>query len=263
MIRLLPVGRKVLLAGVAFGLALFALEGREVKAGPLTLIVTEAGGGGAIPIDDNGGLDNDPTVGVINVNTSLLNLSLVNFTFTDLEANSNSPGTSAVSALSQTGTVQLLAGAGSGSISVVATDNDYGTPSGTGALHSSASNTYTHADNGNSTAFTSWFNPSNALGAMDIASPTVTLIALAPPDPNSHSGDAAATAITAIPLYGLTNSMEISLSGGAVGAQSQDQFTGSTTLTASAVPEPASAVLMLTAMPVAVLGLMRSRRARA
>jgi len=254
MSRRLAIGRKGFLIGIVFGLGLLAFEGREAQAGPLTLIVTETGGGGPIPIVDNGVFDTNLTVGIITTDTSSVNLLLVGFTFSDLGATSNSPGTAASAALSQTGTVS-----GSGSLSIVATDNDYALPAGVGALHSSASNTYTNADNGNSTAFTSWQNPSNILGATEIASPTVTLIALSPPDPNSHSDDAAATPVAPAPLYGLTNEMDIVLSG----AAAQNQFTGSTTVTASAVPEPASAVLMLTALPLTVLGLMRRRNSRA
>jgi len=262
MSSLRAIARMGLLVGVVCGLALLAFPGREAQAGPLTVTVTESGGP-AIPIVDNGALDTDPTVGVINVNTTLLNLSLVNYQFTDLGATSNSPGSAAVAALSQTGTAQLLLG-GIGSVSVVATDNDYALPSGVGALHSSASNTYTHENNGNSTAFTSWFNPSNALGAMDVASPTVLLIAARPPDPNSHSGDAADTPILAVPPYGLTDQMDISLTGGSAGALAQDQFTGSTTVTASgSVPEPASLVLMLWAAPLTIFGLRRRRTRRA
>jgi hypothetical protein len=42
----------------------------------------------------------------------------------------------------------------------------------------------------------------------------------------------------------------------------KDQFTGSTTLTASAIPEPASMTLMAIGLPLTVLGVnyRRSRR---
>ena len=74
--------------------------------GSLELIIAESAGP-TIPITDNGALDTDPTVGVINVNTTLLNLSLVNYQFTALGSNSNSPGTAAIGFLSQNGTAQL------------------------------------------------------------------------------------------------------------------------------------------------------------
>jgi hypothetical protein len=166
-------------------------------------------------------------------------LGLVRIQFTDQTANSNSPGTpnpGGVASLSQTGTVQLLNTAGSDSVTIQATDNDYQNPTGIGTLSSSASNTYTHATNGDSQSFQSWFNQSNALGATDTPSPSVTLTAMSPPDPNSHAGDSAPTPAPVLAPFGLTNSMIIALSRGAAGALAQEQFTGSTTITATSVP---------------------------
>jgi hypothetical protein len=263
MNSVLADGRVAFIAALLCGCKLLGLGEREAQAGPLILIVTESGGP-AISVTDNGGLDNDPRVGVINTNTTLLNLSLLNYKFTDLEARSNSPGSPnprGDAGLSQTGAVELLVG-GTGSVSVVATNNEYSNPTGAGFLHSSASNTYTDATNGNSTVFTSWFNQSNILGGMDTASPAVTFIAKKPPDPNSHSDNAADTKVDVMAPFGLTDGMLITLTGGTTGAPAQDQFTGSTTVNATAIPEPASAVLMLSAVPVAIVLYLRWRNSR-
>lgn len=261
MNRLLKWGRGRLLLGVACGLGMMALAAGEARAASLTLTVSESAGGASIAIADNSALDTNPAVGVIDVNVALLNPSLNNYTFTSLSANSNAPGTATVGALSQNGTAVLNTGSGTGSLTITASDVDYNLPTGpAGRLASSASNTYTHANNGNTTTFTSWYNPSNTLNATDVASGTVNLIAASPPDPNSHSGNGTPTITTPLTTpYGLTNTTVITLTGGSPGAAAQDQFTGSTTL--AAVPEPASLALMLTAVPVTLFGALRRRKA--
>jgi hypothetical protein len=246
--------------GAVCALGMILCSGGVARAGSLEMLVTETSGP-TIPITDNGALDTDPTVGVINVNTTLLNLSLVNYQFTALGANSNSPGTAAIGSLSQNGTAQLLAG-GTGSVTVLASDVDYNLPNvPPGTMHSSASNTYTNATAGNTDTFQSWFNPSNGLAAKNVPSPTVILTSTAA-NPNSQSADAAPTPITLVNPYGLTNEKVITLTGGAPGALAQDQYTGSTTIT-GAVPEPTSMALMLAALPVWIFGVMRRRKAKA
>jgi len=261
MNRLLRSGRRHLLVGVACGLGMLGLTAIEARAGSLEILVTESGGP-TIPITDNGALDTDPTIGVINANTTLLNLSLVNYQFTaaGLGANSNSPGTAVVGNLAQNGSVQLLLG-GTGSITIVATDVDYSLPApGPGTLNSSDSATFANGATGDTQGFTSWYNPSNGLAATDVPSPTVGLTSTGPVG-NSHSADAAATPITLVNPYGLTNSTTITLSGGSAGALSQVGWTGDTQVTSTAIPEPASMALLLTALPVTLFGAMRRRKA--
>src|SRR4051794_26527012 len=119
MRRLIELGRRYLLVGVTCGLGLFAVNGREARAGSLELIVTESGGS-SIPIADGGALDTDGVVnGIINVNYTLLNQSLTNFEFSGLTATSSSLSSGNPAFLKQTGTLNLTGppGAGSGSIS--------------------------------------------------------------------------------------------------------------------------------------------------
>jgi hypothetical protein len=254
----LPGTRFVL--GVVCGLGMILCSGGVARAGSLELIVTESGGP-AIPITDNGGLDTNPLVGVIDVNTTLLNLSLVNYQFNSLAAGSNSPGSNVFGGLLQTGTVQLNLG-GIGSISVLASDVDYSLPTPPpGLMRSSASNTYGNAPAGNTNVFQSWFNGSNTLAAKETPSPTVTLTSTGT-DLNSHEGDAAVTPVSLVTPYGLTNLKIITLSGGTAGALATDQYTGATAITAL-VPEPTSMALMLAALPVWIFGVMRRRKAKA
>jgi len=259
MSRLLRLGRRHLLTGIACGLSVLALTAAEARAASLTLTITESAGGASVSILDNTALDSDPTVGVINVLTTSLNPLLANYSFTALGATSNAPGNSTQAALTQNGTAQLIAGGGGGSVSITASDVDFNLPSGPGGfLRSSASDTYTNSPTGNSHAFTSWFNPTNTINATDVPSPTVTLLAVNPPNPNSHSGDAAPTPVSLTTPYGLTSTALITLTGGSSTQPSQIQYTGSTTI--SAIPEPASLALMLTAVPVTLFGALRRRK---
>jgi hypothetical protein len=244
--------------GVACGLSLLALTAIEARAGSLEILVTESGGP-TIPITDNGALDTDPTIGVINANTTLLNLSLVNYAFTGLSSNSNSPGTAVVGSLIQGGSVQLLLG-GTGSITVVSTDVDYSLPvAGPGTLYSSGTANYTNSPAGDSQGFQSWYNPSNGLAATDVPSPSVTNTSTGP-IANSQSANAAPTAITLVNPYGLTNSSTITLTGGTAGAPSQLVFGGNTQVFSAPIPEPASMALLLTALPVTLFGALRRRK---
>jgi len=260
MDRLSRSGLRHPLMGLVCALGLIGLTVSEARAASLTITVTESSGGGTETIADNSALDTNPAVGIINVNTDLLNGSLNNYTFAALGATSNAPGTALQANLTQTGQVLFRSGA-AGSVTVLVSDIDYNLPTGLpGTLNSSASNTYTNAPNGNSQAFTSWFNPSNTLNGQETASPTVTLLAASPPNPNSHSGDAGPTSLGTLGSpYGLTNSSTFTLTGGTSSVPSQVQFTGSTTVTA--IPEPASLALMLSAVPVTLFGALRRRKA--
>jgi len=252
MIRLRSMA---LLMGVACTLGLFAFEAR---AGSLEILVTETGGP-TIPITDNGALDTDPTVGIINTNTTLLNLSLVNYQFTNLSAASNSPGSSSAAFLVQQGTAALIPG-GTGSLDVLATDVDYSLPAGARTMASSASNTFTNATAGNTDTFQSWFNGTNGLAAKETPSPMVVLTSSAA-NPNSQAADAAPVPVPLTSPYGLTNEKVVTLTGGTPGATAHDAWTGATVIIASPIPEPASMSLMLGVLPVIVLAMRRRKAA--
>jgi hypothetical protein len=180
---------------------------------------------------------------------SSLNLSLVNYQFTALASNSNTPGAAANGSLSQSGTAQLLLG-GTGSVTVLVSDVDYSLPSGLPrSMTGSAGSTFTNATAGNTDKFTSWFNGSNTLAAKETPSPLVTLTSSAT-NPNSQHGDAAPTAVVSTNPYGLTDQSVITLTGGSLGALAQDAYTSSTLVTTSTVPEPTSIALMLAPLPV-------------
>src|SRR5262245_28537240 len=101
MSRLLRLGRRRFLTGIACGLGVLALAAAEARAASLTLTITESSGGATVAILDNTALDANPAVGIIDVNTTSLNPLLSNYTFTALGAVSNAPGSSVQAALSQ------------------------------------------------------------------------------------------------------------------------------------------------------------------
>jgi len=251
---------KRFLCGIACALML-AANVSNARAGSLELIVTESGGGGPIVIADGSVFDTSILPGVITVDTSLLNTFLVSYQFSDLGALSNALTAGAVASLSQTGTVELLFGSPASTISVVATDIDWSSPSGgVATLNSSTSNTFTHTDAGNTQTFQSWYNPSNALAGMEVPS-SLLLLTSTGAAPNSHADDSPDTLAASAKPFGLTNELIINLTGGTSTAQSKDQFTGSTTLiTSGAVPEPASLALMAIGLPLTVIGIRYRRR---
>lgn len=248
-------GLKGLGAVVACGLVWLGLGLGQARAATLTLTVTESGGGFA-SILDNSGLDLNGAVGAINVDVAALGLSF--FTSGSLSANSNSPGTSAVASLDQTGTVFRSTTGGLETLTIQATDIDYSNPSGPlGTLYSAASNTFTGTTPGDSQTFSSWFNPPPAaLGDKVIPSPTLTFTSTGP-NPNSYSGDASPTPVSLSTPFGLTNELVIKLSASTATVDSKNQYTGSTTVTA--VPEPTAAVMMMTALPLTLFGWLRLR----
>jgi hypothetical protein len=84
MSRLLRLGRRHLLTGIACALSVLALTAAEARAASLTLTITESAGGASVSILDNTALDSDPTVGIINVLTTSLNPLLANYSFSAL-----------------------------------------------------------------------------------------------------------------------------------------------------------------------------------
>jgi len=254
--------RNGLLAGLTLAVGLLGTENRCALAAPLELLVTGSGGP-TISIIDNGPLDTDPTIGSIQADTSILNAILLaggsGYQFNTLGASSNSPGSASLATLSQTGQVQLTPG-GTGSIRVLASDADYLLPSGvSNALLDSSSSTFTSAPAGDSQMFTSYFNPSNTLGATEVASPSVDLVSTGTL-PNSQAGDAAPVSVSSLAPYGLSDTAIITLSGGAPGAPSQLQFAGTTAVTAPVAPVPLPAAVWGGLALLGVLGIGRARR---
>jgi len=151
---------------------------------------------------------------------------------------------------------------------VITTSHDsYTTPTGTIAtLNQSESGTYTFTPPGGTQNFISWYNPGSAPFVTSGPTPGLQSIPIPATSSTTLSGSANTPGSTTfggyVQPYTLTNTITINISGNDTANNSTVGFQGSTTI--SAVPEPASLVMLLTGMPVPlmVLGMLRRRKAQ-
>jgi hypothetical protein len=245
--------------GLFLGLALAALLGlsaRDAQAGNLTITITSSG---FAPISFDftdpffaqpGGDANHVTANIQNLNTALAGSA---YSFNDLGASSNNPGSAAGANIGETGTVIQTSG-GATDITIVASQTGFNIPSGPGLLSSASGGTYTNATAGDTTTVYGALDGTQTL-PHDVYTADGT-------SPQSYSNGSGTTvpAVGSAGGYTLTSSVSILMS---PSVNASDRFTASTVFTA--VPEPASIVMMVTGMPLplVVLGLLRRRRAAA
>jgi len=238
---------------LALGLAaLMGLSAPEARAGNVTLTLTWSGGTTG-PIDFTSPFAQlGSTADSLTIDTSVLNAFLAgngsDYMFSDLGASSNNPGDPSGAVLRETGTGILSGAGGDTSITILATQTGFMSPSGAGTLFSASSANFTSTTTGSQTSS----------GSLD-ATNTPTLTYAVPGGFNTNS-----TGATGNPAgYMLDATSTINLGGAATGAS--DQMTNKVTFSAAAIPEPASLIMMLTGMPLplVVLGLLRRRRAAA
>lgn len=174
------------------------------------------------------------------------------YRFSSLSANSNYTG-------GANGTLQTnfqLNTSGSGTttavLSIDTTQGGFLSPVGpNGALDSSAGGSWGNA--AGSVSYTSDYQ----------GAPSPTLVFPIAGANGSYSSDTGPVPVGTVPSgYSLSNHFLISVT---KGANTTLGGTGTATLTASSVPEPASVVMMLTALPVPLvfMGLLRRRKAKA
>lgn len=268
-----PFGRLGL--SLALGLAL-ALSAQTAKAGNLQIDLNIAGfAGGTISIFAGSGFEtpnsnpaDDPTL--LSVNTSALNdylklFGLTNVTFNSLSASSNNPGAADQAFITQNGNVTLTAGSGSVSFSVLAYNTGFTAPTGNaGVLNSSSSATFTNVgtSSGDSATFQSWYNPNNddSTAAPSVPSPSLAFLASSQTkNPFSFSGDAAPTNVGLVTSpYSLLNQSDVTITAAAGKPAPTIIFGGSTVLTV--IPEPASVVMTMSALPIVFSLIRRYRR---
>jgi len=238
--------------GLSLGLvmgALLALTGNPAQATSITLSVDLNG----VVIYSTTSSSPDQTV---SASTIALNADLAAagsaYQFSSLSANSNYTG-AATGFLQTTGQLTMIAGGSTSAVlSVDVTQSGFLAPIGpVGTMVSSASGDYVGVPSG-TTTYTSDYQSITSAPLTGTASGGST----------SFSGMTPPMAIGAVPSgYSLSNHFLISLTQ-TVGAS--EGFAGSVLVTA--VPEPASGVMLLTGMPLPlaiVFGLIRRRRARA
>jgi hypothetical protein len=196
------------------------------------------------------------------------NPSVTGVALTGLQASTTTTATSTSLNIQGTATLQ---GTTSDSYTVTVTtfNNGYTTPVGTIAtLSQSESGTYTYTtDSGATQTFNSWYNSTNPTtptpsgqnpGLQTIAIPLASSTTLS----GSQNTPGSTTFSPYVQPYALTNQITLNIRGTGNANNSIIGFQGSTTITA--VPEPASLVMMLTGMPVPlmVLGMLRRRKAQ-
>jgi hypothetical protein len=245
--------KKHRVAFLALGLAaLIGLSTSEARAGNVTLTLSWTGGTtGAIdftsPFAQLGS-----TADSLTIDTTVLNAFLggngSNLQFSTLSADSNNPGSAVGAVLRETGNVIISGAGGDNTISIVASQDGFMSPSGSGALLQASSANFTGT-------ILSTQDSSVALDGTTTSSPTFTGSGGFDTHAVAASGNAAG--------YTLTSTSNITLSG--LVTNSSDQFSNKAVFTAAAIPEPASIIMMLTGMPLplVVLGLLRRRRAAA
>jgi hypothetical protein len=229
----------------AFGVLMLSLLASEARAGNVTIVITidaivtitiQAGSSLAQP---------GSTADNLTVNTTSLNNQLAldgsTLQFSALGATSNNTG-GASSFITQTGTA-FNTSATAASLNLLTFQTGFISPIGTsGTMQSSASNTYTSTTAGDSQTFQSWFDQSNSTPPVKSppASSVLTFTSTGPAI-QSYSGTSPVVGLAnVVAPYGILNQTSLTLTG----VNATDQFTGSTLINASSVPEPTSLALL-------------------
>jgi hypothetical protein len=250
--------------GLFLGLALSALLGLsasqanaetiditvQVGAGPVVDLAIFGGVGSA-----NGYVMNDAAVFALN---SFLTTSSSQYLFgtgaTTLGGISNFPGSSSAGALELTGTI-LSVRSGTAALTLRETESGFTAPTGpSGTLFSSSTGDFANAAAGTGHTASSSFNGTST--------PTYSVLSTTT-NPNPAGGMANIPVSPVPTLYTLTNSITFNLKAGTTANPIVDGFAVVAVVTA--IPEPASLVMMLTGipLPIVVIGLLRRRRASA
>jgi len=247
--------------GLALSLVL-GVTAQSARAGNIEIDMTVTQGANSATFNiflGSGEEDPNSTSNNVSGNLALINgfltTSGIGVNFVSLGAASNNPG-SVFAGITQNGLFSVTAGGAPVTISSVAFQTDFLSPTGgVGSLQSSSSSTAANVAPGTSQRFQSWFDQTNT-GAMSTPSPTVGLVY--PGSFGSLSGTAPPTPISnVVPPYALVNQISITI--GTTGQQSAYTYGGSTILAVTSVPEPASVMMMASALPIA-FGLIRRYR---
>jgi hypothetical protein len=193
---------------------------------------------------------------------------------TGLTALTNNPGSLTSATMSVGGAAQVVAGVATSDdtfkVTILASQTFFTNPPGsTAKLGDSESFTLTNTTGNPADKQTvqSFYDPSNTLFGTGGGTTSTSGISLAlpaspstPPVSSPTNGETTGVSPYLTP-YSLTTQLVITITGNDSSPNAKDVFGAATTLVAG-VPEPASAVLFLTGMPVplVVLGLLRRRR---
>ena len=240
-----------LLMGVACGLAVLPIGSSAAHAEAISMTIM-LGNGDTIPVDplilSGASPTNYGTVDLTTLN-GVLAADGSAYSFSALGGSSNWSGAASGGSLTLSGGISLSTPGGVTGLTITETESGFITPSGpSGTLASSSTGNFNGAGPGNSHSASSQFNALPPIPAYTVAS------TISGPD---HEGAGASAPITSFSTpYTLTNTISFALStNGAT-----DSF--GVTSSATAIPEPASVVMMLIGLPLPLVGLAWLRRRR-
>jgi len=250
------------LRGLFFSLGLAALTGfmaSEAQAETLTLSVYAGTNTTVAPIYTVTGTS--PTA--VTANTGILNSDLAGagfgaYSFTNLGGSSNNPGDNTVGSFILTSGNLTVTSGGSGegtAITVVLSEGGFTLPASSSSLLDRAQSNVAGASM-SSQMSTGTFTDATST---TVSTPLITL--------GTTGGDMTHTSSlgTYVTPFTLESQTTLAMTAASASGPGSNGFSQKVTVGASAVPEPASLVLMLTGMPLplVVLGLIRRRRAAA
>jgi hypothetical protein len=247
--------------GLCLGLglaALLALSTTEASAGPITLVLTYSGGSTTI-VSGGPGSQTGSTANNFTANTATVNgdIGSTGLTFSGIQGLSNNPGAASGATLNLSGGVSY-SGTGTGTITITLYQTGFTIPSGPGTLVSSSGANYNSAMGSTQMSYSALNNAATYVGATP--TPTSMYTATTSGVQALSNGTGTSVGVTANPAgYTLVDTTTITLKG----AGAVDGFSDNAKFTA--VPEPASIIMMLTGMPLplVVMGLLRRRRVAA
>jgi hypothetical protein len=236
--------------------ALIGLAATETRAASITITIV-LGNSDVINVGTFTTGGTATSYGTVNLTT--LNAKLYSdgseYQFSGLGGGSNNPG-STQGLLTLTGGIEIIPGSGhtGTGLTITETEGGFTSPSGTsGTLLSSSSATFANQAAGAGQTASSEYNTAPTAGPYNVFSTGL--------NPNSPGNSSSAPITAFVTPYSLTNTLSIGLTPSS--ATVTDQFGVTGTVVATAIPEPASLVMFLSGMPVplAILVLLRRRRA--
>lgn len=258
--------------GVSLGVLFASIGASEAKAGPAYAInisitdnTTSTTTTFSIPWTSPNNTANPANPNLIVVSAAF-STAATGVSLTGLQASTTSTALSTQLGIQGTATVQDSS-TDSYTIVITTGNNGYTQPAAApvGTISQSESGTYTYTNSGDTQTFNSWYNASNTPAASG-PNPGLQTIAIPMAGASTLSasmntpGSANFSPYTT--PYALTNQITIHVTGNGTSNNSIVAFQGSTVITA--VPEPASLVMLLTGMPMPlmVLGMLRRRKAQ-
>jgi len=244
--------------GLGLGLLLTLMAGTS-RAELITMTVTDSSGSFLV--------DLVATPGATTYNVDAFGLFVINSTlaaqgseyqFFSLGGSSNFPGNSAQGNLVLTGEVHSVVGGGTDSfLTITESESGFTSPAGSsGLLMSASTGNFTNEPAGGGHTAQSQFTigppgPTTSTPIYSVLSSGV--------DVNPEGGVGSAIISPVSTPYTLTNNITFDLAR-AKANDVIDSFSVTATLTATAIPEPASLVLLMTGAPLAILVVTRRRR---